>query len=157
MAVSIKPNSDVLFDWDNTLKFTNSPTLACSVPNDVLEKLVTELNCKLFILTAISNSKSGIETLKIEVERLGLQNFFAKDGDVISLQETSYGSFWRWGNCIVCGYTPKVGVYIHCCCCCLGRPVYFFDDEINNVECFKMNMPESHVFHVTDGMPSLIR
>ena len=158
----MEPNSDVLFDWDNTLKkldkSTNPPTLVCSVPKDVLYKLVTELNCRLFILTAISNSKLGIETLKIEVERLGLRDFFAKDsGDVIELQKTcSYGSFWRWGNCIVCGYSPKVGVYLHCCTNNNNNnnnnnnPVYFFDDEINNVECFKMNLPNSNVFHVTD-------
>lgn len=170
--MAVERNADVLFDWDNTLKLldrSKTPAeLKCSVPRKTLETLATTRGCRLFVLSAVRNSRMGIETLKIEVEKLGLGSLFATAEDAVEEHDTSsgYGSFWRWGNCIACGpEAPKVGVYLHVVCRAEEeeegeseeRPVYFFDDEINNVECFRTTMPEAHVVHVVGGkMPTLI-
>ncbi|KAK3801738.1 hypothetical protein RRG08_033921 [Elysia crispata] len=137
----IPKNSRVVFDWDNTLKIVNKRTkkIECSVQPSFLQKLITEKTCQLYIISAIRPSKMNMDTLLMEVDRLGIRKFFCPfwqseqqyqlngphEGQAPSAvnkklctheshSEVIKGkldTYVRWGNIIICGY-DKAEVFL---------------------------------------------
>lgn len=100
---TVSSSSAVVFDWDNTLKQYNpeSRTLQTGVDKNILLKWKNDLKCQLFIISAIRPSKMNMETILIEVERLGLTDVFIEKSDDFQIVPNKYA---RKGNVIICGY-----------------------------------------------------
>ncbi|RUS72032.1 hypothetical protein EGW08_020196 [Elysia chlorotica] len=137
----IPKNARVVFDWDNTLKLVNKETkkIECSVPSSFLQKLVTEKACQLYIISAIRPSRLNMDTLLLEVDRLGIREFFCPfwqseqqrqlngpgggethptvdkmlcpHGFHAELVHGKLDTYYRWGNIIICGY-DKAEVFL---------------------------------------------
>ncbi|GFN77478.1 hypothetical protein PoB_000398400 [Plakobranchus ocellatus] len=136
----IPPGSYVVFDWDNTLKLVNKTTksIECSVTPIFLSNLISEKGCQLYIISAIRPSKMNMETLLMEVDKLGVREFFCPQGQQTfpeshkdtsctsngqqtehsSLQSCSIQhvkknslSYVRCGNIVICGY-DKAEVFL---------------------------------------------
>lgn len=152
----IPNNSRVVFDWDNTLKVINKEkrTIESRLSASFLSHLKDDKLCELFIISAIRPSKMNLDTLLMEVDRLGLRQFFCDADDTTIKQRTLVDFPWmREGNIIICGYdkaeaflsltsTDQVdGVNIE-------RPVVFFDDEEVNIHNFNAIVKGSQCFHV---------
>ncbi|XP_052816514.1 uncharacterized protein LOC128244600 [Mya arenaria] len=102
-SVGISDGSFVVFDWDNTLKLYNKETKSISsrVDRDVLLAWKRGRGCRMYIISAISPSRLNLETLLMEVERLGLRDVFVEPGEGIVLVP---GRYARKGGVVVCGY-----------------------------------------------------
>lgn len=100
---TVSSSSAVVFDWDNTLKQYNPEkrTLKTGVDRSILLKWKNDLKCQLFIISAIRPSKMNMETILIEIERLGLTDVFIEKSDDIQIVPNKYA---RKGNVIICGY-----------------------------------------------------
>ena len=99
----VKYSSFIVFDWHNTLKQYNPErrTIKSGVDREILLKWKSELKCKLFIISAIRPTKINLETILIEVERLGLTDVFTEKTDTAEIVPNKYA---RKGNVIICGY-----------------------------------------------------
>ena len=135
----IKENSIIVFDWDNTLKLYDigSRQLSLRVPREQLVKWRENLKCEMFIISAIRPTVMNLETLMLEVRRLGIVDLFVGEKDEI--EKTSM--FVRKGNIIICGY-DKAEAFLQACQCG-QRQVIFFDDEEVNILNFKSLVKDS--------------
>lgn len=125
----------VVFDWDNTLKIINKDTksIECRVKPSFLQSLVKEKGCLLYIISAIRPSRMNMDTLLMEVDRLGIREFFCPfwqaqhhpRSESNSIENKSLGFqrsfvemihgnvniYVRWGNIIICDY-DKAEVFL---------------------------------------------
>ncbi|XP_052796076.1 uncharacterized protein LOC128228673 [Mya arenaria] len=99
----IPENATIVFDWDNTLKMYNKQTRSISsrVEKSFLEKLKNEMNCRMYIISAISPSRINLDTILFEVGKLGLLDIFV---DLKDTPEIVRGKYARKGRVIICGY-----------------------------------------------------
>jgi len=102
-SVKIQSGSHVVFDWDNTLKLYDKKQriISCRVDKHLLQTLKHEKQCKLYVISAISPSRMGLETLVHEVSKLGLLDIFTEPDDEPTIHA---GRYARKGNLITCGY-----------------------------------------------------
>ncbi|XP_005096922.1 uncharacterized protein LOC101852236 [Aplysia californica] len=159
----IPNDSIVVFDWDNTLKIVNKETkrIESRVNKEFLRHLIGERGCELYVISAIRPSQMNMDTLLMEVDRLGLRNFFCQNSKG---REKGANDFpWvREGNIIICGYN-KAEVFLtlrekdmSCTdevdCADDGhltkRPVVFFDDEAENIEKFSHIVKDSLCYKI---------
>ena len=98
----IEEGSFVVFDWDNTLKIYDrtSKTIRSRFSREHLEALKHK-GCELFIVSAIAPRRLSLETLLLEVRKLGLEDLFTGEDYPITIIPDRYA---RKGNIIACGY-----------------------------------------------------
>ena len=163
----IPPNSVVVFDWDNTLKLYDcqTRTIKSRVDRQFLERLKKEKSCTLFVISAIRPSRMNMETLLLEMGRLGLTDIFAdidpKDAASISKHIVVVaGRYASCGNIIICGY-DKSEVFLEVMSERRKREnwnsegeetVVFFDDEVVNIENFCAIVKNSTCFRIVDDL-----
>ncbi|KAH3778849.1 uncharacterized protein LOC127845832 [Dreissena polymorpha] len=109
----IPEGSRVVFDWDNTLKVYNKETrtITSRVAKKDLKNWKENRKCELFVISAIHPTRLNLETLLIEVEKLGLTDIFIKETDSAEIYP---GKYARKGNVIICGY-DKAEVFLDIC------------------------------------------
>ncbi|XP_059153901.1 uncharacterized protein LOC131939542 [Physella acuta] len=163
-SIEIQKEAIVVFDWDNTLKvITKERKISSSVKESYLEALVKNLGCRLFILSAIQPSRTNLETLLLEVDRVGLRKYFcpacqkAQAESQLACWECQHrpeiqvgsGSYKYvcWGNIVICGY-DKAEVFQLLTKQLKGDNVVFFDDEKVNILNFHQLLEHSLCFLV---------
>lgn len=93
----------IVFDWDNTLKIYDkkSRTIFPRVSRENLQRWKQEKRCEMYVISAIRPSRINLETLLLEVEKLGFLDIFTQENDVM---ECVPGEYARRGNIVICGY-----------------------------------------------------
>lgn len=148
----IDDGSYVVFDWDNTLKLYNKETrkLSSRVSREFLEYLKNVRKCHLFIISAIRPSPINLQTIFIEIERLGLKDIFAgsDSGKTNGMNDRNgpnqTSNFIFEGNVILCGY-DKAETFLNFCSSSEEK-VVFFDDEEVNIFNFRHIFPQSKCY-----------
>ncbi|GFS12477.1 hypothetical protein ElyMa_006698700 [Elysia marginata] len=108
--------------------------IECSVKPSFLQNLVVEKKCQLYIISAIRPSRMNMDTLLMEVDRLGIRKYFCpfwqsqhqqnpksvtdeSNQDLgglescVELVQGNLDAYVRWGNIIICGY-DKAEVFL---------------------------------------------
>uniref|UniRef100_A0A0B6ZJ27 Uncharacterized protein n=1 Tax=Arion vulgaris TaxID=1028688 RepID=A0A0B6ZJ27_9EUPU len=115
----------VVFDWDNTLKVTSADRKAITsgLSKESLNTLVQVKQSTLYIISAIRPTRMNMDTLLIEVDKLGLRRYFCPEckrehfssevcsHDIKSDIVRDNHPYVCWGNIIICGY-DKAEVFL---------------------------------------------
>lgn len=118
-------------DWDNTLKKSGK----CSVPFTFFNREAVTF----MIISAIRPSRLNLESLMIEVDRLGLRQYFVLPTDVPVIRS----DYCRLGNVVICGY-DKVETFIELTGYVgEGDGITFYDDEKVNIDNWRARLPKS--------------
>ncbi|BFZ09222.1 hypothetical protein BsWGS_12261 [Bradybaena similaris] len=121
----IPQEAKVVFDWDNTLKVTSADRkhIECGLHIESLNILAQEKRCSLYIISAIRPTRMNLDTLLLEVDRLGLrkyfcpkcrqENFFSNhcSHDIKPQLVKECHTYAHWGNVIICEY-DKAEVFL---------------------------------------------